>query len=144
MNKLVFRKEEAQTLVEFLQNISLKNKISRLRNKLIKKLNAVVSETDEDRIELCKEYANKDENGEAIVNDGQYEVEDMEVLNREIISLYKEEFSVDVGELSYNLEPLFSYLDSEEFDMELSGTDAICYDRLLDAWEEANQEEKSI
>ena len=150
MKKLVFKKEEAQPLVEFLQEITLKNKVSRLRNKLIKKLTEIATETDEERIELCKEHAEKDENGEAIVEDDQYKVEDLEALNKEIQYLFQEEVAVEVGEYSSDFSPLFNYLDSEAFDMELSGVEANRYDRLLDIWETSqssdadsqNEEEK--
>ena len=150
MKKLVFKKEEAQPLVAFLQEITLKNKVSRLRNKLIKKLTEIANETDEERIDLCKEHAEKDENGEAIVEDDQYKVEDLEALNKEIQDLFQEEVAVEVGEYSSDFSPLFNYLDSEAFDMELSGVEANRYDRLLDIWETSqssdadsqNEEEK--
>ena len=150
MKKLVFKKEEAQPLVEFLQGIALKNKVSRLRNKLIKRLMEIATETDEERIELCKEHAEKDESGEAIVEDDQYKVEDLEALNKEIQDLFQEEVAVEVGEYSSDFSPLFNYLDSEAFDMELSGVEANRYDRLLDIWETSqssdadsqNEEEK--
>ena len=150
MKKLVFKKEEAQPLVAFLQEITLKNKVSRLRNKLIKKLTEIANETDEERIDLCKEHAEKDENGEAIVEDDQYKVEDLEALNKEIQDLFQEEVAVEVGEYSSDFSLLFNYLDSEAFDMELSGVEANRYDRLLDIWEASqssdadsqNEEEK--
>lgn len=141
MKKLVLKKSEAQPLMEFLIKVELKNKVSRLRNKLNKKLAAIATEMEEERIELCKEHADKDEKGEAITNDGQYKVEDMAALNKDIQDLYKEEVAVEVGDYSSNFQPLFDYLDSDAFDMTLSGNAANCYDRLMDIWE-ATQEEK--
>ena len=142
MKKLVLQKVEAQPLVEFLQKPELKNKVARLRNKFVKKLTAIVEELDEERIELCKEHADKDENGEAIVNDNQYQVQDMEALNADIQDLYKEEVAIEVGEYSNNFEPLFEYLESDEFDYPLSGQDDACYNRLLDMWEAAQEEKE--
>ena len=94
MKKLILQKSEAQPLAEFLQKPELKNKVARLRNKFVKKLTAIVEELDEERVELCKEHADKDANGEAIVNDNQYQVQDMEVLNADIQELYAEEVAI--------------------------------------------------
>lgn len=140
MKKLIIEKQEAQPLAEFLLKVELKNKVSRLRNKLNKKLTDIVKETEEERIELCKEHADKDEKGEVIVNDDQYQIADYEALNKDILDLFKEEVALEVGEYSSNFEPLFAYLDSEAFDMTLSGQDANCYDRLLDIWEDAKEQ----
>lgn len=142
MKKLVLQKSEAQPLVTFLQKPELKNKVARLRNKFVKKLTAIVSELDEERIELCKEHADKDENGEAIVNDNQYQVQDIEALNADIQDLYKEEVAIEVGEYSNNFEPLFEYLESDDFDYPLSGQDDACYNRLLDIWEAAQEDKE--
>ena len=140
MKKLIIEKQEAQPLVEFLQKPELKNKVARLRNKFVKKLTAIVAELDEERIDLCKEHADKDENGEAIVNDNQYQVQDIEALNADIQDLYKEEVAIEVGEYSNNFEPLFAYLESDAFDYPLSGQDDACYNRLLDIWEDATEQ----
>lgn len=140
MKKLIIQKQEAEPLMEFLIKVELKNKVSRLRNKFNKKMAAIATELEEERIELCKEHADRDEKGEAIVNDGQYKVADFEALNKDIQELYKEQVAVEVGEYSSNFQPLFDYLDSDAFDMSLSGNDANCYDRLMDVWEAAQEE----
>lgn len=142
MKKLIIEKQEAQPLAEFLLKVELKNKVSRLRNKLNKKLTEIAKETEEERVELCKEHATKDEKGEPIVNDDTYQIEDLEALNKDILDLYKEKVVVEVGEYSSNFQPLFEYLDSESFDMALSGVDANCYDRLLDIWEDAMEDKE--
>ena len=140
MKKLVFKKEEAQPLMNFLATVKLKNKNSRLRNKLNKKFGEVATELDEDRLALCKEHAEKDEKGEPVVVDDEYKVLDVSALNEQIVELFSEEVYIEVGEYSSNFEPLFAYLDSEEFDMLLSGQEANCYDRLLDIWEAAMEQ----
>lgn len=142
MKKLIIEKQEAQPLAEFLLKVELKNKVSRLRNKLNKELIEIAKETEEERIELCKEHATKDEKGEAIVNDDKYQVADYEALNKDIQDLYKEQVAVEVGEYSSNFQPLFEYLDSDAFDMSLSGNDANCYDRLMDIWEAAQEDKE--
>lgn len=142
MNKLVLRKSEAQPLVEFLQQPEMKNKMARLRSKLVKKLTMIVAEMEEERVALCKEHSDKDEQGEAIIANDQYQVQDMEALNADIQELYNEEVAIEVGEYSNNFEPLFEYLESDAFDYPLSGQDDACYNRLLDIWEVAQEETK--
>ena len=140
MKKLVLQKQEAHPLSEFLLKPELKNKNARLRSKFVKRLNAIVTELDEERIELCKEHADKDDKGEAIVAGSQYQVQDLEALNSDLQDLYEEEVTIEVGEYSNNFEPLFAYLESDEFDYPLSGQDDACYNRLLDIWEDAMEQ----
>ena len=141
MNKLIIKKNEAQTMIEFLMKLNLRNKVSRLRNKLAKKLQTIIAEYEEERVELAKEFANKDEKGDPIVNGNSYDIGDLDGFKREYISLGEEQVAVEVGEYSDNFSPLFDFLDSEEFDLEMSGQDAIVYDRLLDVWEDTKEEE---
>ena len=144
MNKMIFNKGEAQVFSQFLIKLELRNKTSRLRNKLAKKLDAITVELEEERIELLKELAIKDENGEPVIVEinGQqsYDVQDKDELANQINELRNEKVAVEVGEYSSNFAPLFEYLDSEEFDMILSGQDALIYDELLTIWEDANTE----
>ena len=144
MNKLIFKKGEAQAFSQFLIKLELRNKTSRLRNKLAKKLDAITVELDEERIELLKELATKDEAGEPVIIElnGQqsYDVQDKDELADQINELRNEKVAVEIGEYSSNFSPLFEYLDSEEFDMVLSGQDALISDELLTIWEDANSE----
>lgn len=145
MKKMIIKKYEAQGLAEFLEKIEVMNKLSRLRTKFIKKLVAITVELEEDRVALCEEYSNKDNEGNPIVIDNVYSVNDREELDRHINELKSEELAIEAGEYSSNFKPLFDFLDSEAFVMTLSGQDAVRYDRLLDIWEDAqedNEEEK--
>ena len=85
----------------------------------------------------CRQHA---VSGEPVVVDGEYKVLDVSSLNDQIVELFAEETCIEVGEYSSNFAPLFAYLDSEEFDMLLSGQEANCYDRLLDIWEAAMEQ----
>ena len=139
--KMVFEKQEIGPMVEFLQELSLKNKISRLRNKLIKNMKELIKELEEDRVELCKEHSEKDEDGEAVVLNDEYKVIDMEALNKDIIELFEEKVTINSGEYSNDYSPLFDFLDSSEFDEEMSGIKANRYDLLLSVWEDAEEQE---
>lgn len=143
MNKLIIKKNEAQLMIEFLMKLTLRNRVSRLRNKLAKKLQTILTEYEEERVELAKEFANKDEKGEPIVNGDSYDISDLDGFKAEFISLGEEQVAIEVGEYSNNFSPLFEFLDSPEFDLEMSGQDAIVYDRLLDMWEEVNADDNS-
>lgn len=140
MKEMVIYKSEAQPLVEFLQKVELKNKVARSRSKLVKVLSSIVTELDDDRIALCKEHATKDEDGEAITVDGQYDVKDLDALQADLYELYQEEVDISVGKYSNDYSILFDYLDSEEFDYPLSGLDDSCYNRLLNIWEDAMEQ----
>lgn len=148
MKKLVFTKIEAQALREFLDKLTLKNKVSRLRNKLSKKLEEIYLELEEDRVALAKEHSEKNEKNEPItIIDETSKVEtfkllDADVFNTELNKLYNEKVSIPLGDFSQNYTPLFEFLDSEQFDMDLVGLDANRYDRLLNIWEESSEEDQ--
>lgn len=142
MEKMVFKKFESLPLAQFLESLELKNKNSRLRNKLIKKLNVISEELEEDRVALAEEHAEKDEQGKPISKDNVYKIIDLDEFNKQLEELKNGEVAIEVGEYSNNLEDLFNYLDSEEFDMPLSGQPANRYDRLLDIWEETKKEKE--
>lgn len=143
MNKMVFEKRETDALAQFLEELELKNKLSRLRNKLIKKLNEITLELEEERVVLAKEYSIKDEKGEALVEDGQFQLleDKKDEFSKELKSLVNEKNSIEIGEYSNNFKPLFDFLDSDAFDVLLSGVNATRYDRLLEIWEESQKEE---
>lgn len=149
MKKLVFTKIEAQALREFLEKITLKNKISRLRNKLSKKLEEIYLELEEDRVALAKEHSEKNEDNEPVTivdetsNVETFKLLDAEVFNTELNKLYNEKVSIPLGDFSQNYSPLFEFLDSEQFDMDLVGIDANRYDRLLNIWEESMEENET-
>lgn len=135
--EMVFEKQAIGPMVEFLQELELKNKVSRLRNKLIKKMALIVEEMEEDRVELCKEHSEKDEKGEALVVDGKYQVLNLNALDKDINELFSEKVVIESGEYSNDYSPLFNFLDSENFNEELSGIKANRYDLLLDIWEDS-------
>lgn len=140
MKEMVIYKSEAQPLAEFLQKVDLKNKVARNRSKLVKVLSSIVTELDDERIALCKEHAKKDADGEAVVIDGQFEIEDLDALQADLEELYREEVAISVGKYSNDYSVLFDYLDSEAFEYPLAGLDDSCYNRLLDMWEATKTE----
>ena len=52
--------------------------------------------TEEQRIELCKRYARKDDKGEPIIKDDRYDIEDMTALSSDVAELMDEDIEVNV------------------------------------------------
>ena len=77
----------------------------------------------------------------AIIEGNNYKVDDTASLSKELDVLANEEVAIETGEYSSNFAPLFEYLDSDSFDMALSGEKASIYDRLMDIWEESQDAE---
>ena len=135
MKKMLIEKNEAQKIGEFLISLELRNKVSRLRNKLIKELDGISNSFEEERIALCKEYSKKDEENNPIIDGETYVIDDVTSFNDELVTLQKEVVAIDIDEYDSNYEPLFTYLESSDFDVTLSYERAFLYDKLLTMWE---------
>lgn len=51
---------------------------------------------EEARLELIKKFGKKDDKGELLLKDNQYSIENIEEFQKEFITLYSEEFIIDV------------------------------------------------
>lgn len=152
MKKLVLKKEEALPLAEFLAQVNLEtSKLTRLRTQLKKKLVAIATETDEDRLEIVKRYAIKGEDGEPIIkkeDDGTdyypTEAGKEQALNDDYKELLNEEVAIEIGEYSSKLTPLFEHMLKDEFTIPggFEGANADRYDRLMDIWEAAHEDKE--
>ena len=132
--------ENKQKLILFYQLISsvkAKGKQSRAVAKFNKLLIAKCIELEEDEKELIAQYfeveedgnAKKDDIGQPILLGGASESE----YDKERSDLHSESVVIDLTEFQPYVEPLIKGL--EDWDQELSGTDAIIYDELLDLLE---------
>ena len=132
--------DSKQNLIAFYQLatvVKAKGKQSRAVTKFGKLLLEKCTELQEDEKELIAQYfevkedgnANKDDIGQPILLGGASESE----YNSEWVSLHDEPTVIDITEYQPYLESLIKGL--EEWDQELSGTDAIIYDELLDLLE---------
>lgn len=135
MKKMLIEKSEAKKICDFLISLELRNRASRLRNKLIKEFEGVTNSFEEDRIALCKEYSKKDEENNPIIDGEAYVIDDVATFNNELVTLQKEVVAIDIDEYDSNYEPLFTYLESSDFDVALSYERAVLYDKLLNMWE---------
>ena len=142
MTELHLKNMEIVPAMNFLSKMTLVNKESRCRNKLLKMLGKALTGLQESETELLEAYGVKDENGEfKRTPDGNgYELKkgtekqyasERKLLLEEVVSIKGGMYAQNISQVQ---EILYNYSG------ELSGIDAEIYDRLLDEFE--NNEEK--
>ena len=87
-------------LGEILKNYSFKAKVCQSIVKNKNKLKEIVDNFDEARQTLVKSLADKDENGEPLVEGNNYVINDREKLNREFMELQEIETEIDLDKIS--------------------------------------------
>ena len=87
-------------LGEILKNYSFKARVCQSIVKNKNKLKEIVDNFDEARQTLVKSLAEKDENGEPLVENNNYVVRDKEQLNKEFIELQQLETEVEFDTIS--------------------------------------------
>jgi hypothetical protein len=120
--------------ISLLFDLPLRGKQSRHRTKFVKLLNDRLKEVEEQRIQLAKEHAKKDENGEPIANDGKFDIEDMDAFKKDLEELYDEKMVIEGGDAQGMLKTVKDVLFN--CDKEFSGQEAMLYDYLCDIFEE--------
>jgi len=124
--------------IDLLFNLSLKGKQSRHRTKFIKLLAQRLKEVEEQRIELAKEHAEKNEKGEPKVSDDQFEIKDKQAFAKDIKELYEEELIIEGGNHQDTLNTVKEILlNCEE---EFSGQQADVFDYLCEQFEKGGDE----
>lgn len=87
-------------LGEILKNYSFKAKVCQTIVKNKNKLKEIVDNFEEARQTLVKSLADKDENGEPIVENDNYVIKDKEKLNKEFMELQTIETEVEFGKIA--------------------------------------------
>ena len=87
-------------LGEILKNYSFKAMVCQALVKNKNKLKEVVDNFDEARQTLVKSLADKGENGEPLVENGNYIIKDREKLNKEFMELQAIETEIDLDKIS--------------------------------------------
>ena len=87
-------------LGEILKNYSFKAKVCQSIVKNKNKLKEIVDNFEEARQTLVKSLADKDENGEPLVENNNYVVRDKEQLNKEFIELQEIETEIECDKIS--------------------------------------------
>lgn len=151
MKKIKLQNNLIVPVFNFLTEVKLSaNKASRGRTQFIKRLEEKSKEFNEAATDIRKEYFKVDDNDDLIEVDGRYQFKDLETaanqdieLTRKLTELGEETFEIHFGEYSTKYDALFSALDNLE--VELSGSDALAYNELMDAYEaneDKSEEEK--
>ena len=114
------------------------SKLNRSKNKLLELIDKKMNELEHDRVEILKEFADKNENGEPIENeDGTYKLNksnDREA-NEQVKVLLEEDVCINYGEYSSRIKEFMEYLDN--YDGELDGRTGQAVYWLLEAYDEA-------
>ena len=131
---------EITAYVEFLQKLNLRSRASRGRTKLIKLLEKKINEFNMDLNSLRDEYFKKDEQGQFIQENGRLVVKDgvsVAEAQSEADELNNENAVILLDEYQEQIKAMYQALD--EYDGELSGTDATIYDDLMEKLEQAQK-----
>lgn len=141
---LTFKNEELAAIGNFLGTLSLKNKASRGRTKLIKLISAKNDEYIEDRKETLESFIKKDEAGNNVEGDTPGSVVLMEEKQDEATSAIKEidNESAVIEFTEYNEKMKALYDAIVDYPTEFSNQDAAAYDLLMDQFEAAFESEK--
>ena len=87
-------------LGEILKNYSFKARVCQALVKNKNKLKEIADNFDEARRTLVKSIAEKDENGEPLVENNNYVIKDREQLNKEFMELQAIETEIDLDKIS--------------------------------------------
>lgn len=132
---------EITAYVEFLQKLNLKSRASRGRTKLIKLLDKKIDEFNSDLNSVRDEFFKKDDKGHFIQDDnGKLVIKDgvsVGEAQAEADKLTNENAVILLDEYEQQIKAMYQALD--EYDGELSGTDATIYDDLMEKLEQAQK-----
>ncbi|BCX29449.1 hypothetical protein LTWDN19_00160 [Latilactobacillus curvatus] len=140
---LAFKNKELAAIGNFLGTLSLKNKASRGRTKLIKLISAKNDEYNEERKDALEPYIKKDEAGKDVEGSTPGSVVLIEEKQDEATSAIKEidEESAVIEFTEYNEKMKALYDAIVDYPTEFSNQDAAAYDLLMDQLESAFENE---
>lgn len=139
--KMEIKNGEITAYVEFLQKLNLKSRASRGRTKLIKLLDKKIDEFNADLNSVRDEFFKKDDKGHFVQDDnGKLVIKDgvsVGEAQAEADKLTNENAVILLDEYEQQIKAMYQALD--EYDGELSGTDATIYDDLMEKLEQAQK-----
>lgn len=140
---LTFKNEELAAIGNFLGTLSLKNKASRGRTKLIKLISAKNDEYIEERKDALEPFIKKDEAGNNVEGDTPGSVVLIEEKTGEATAAINEidEESAVIEFTEYNEKMKALYDAIVDYPTEFSNQDAAAYDLLMDQLEAAFENE---
>lgn len=139
--KMEIKNGEITAYVDFLQKLNLKSRASRGRTKLIKLLDKKIDEFNADLNSVRDEFFKKDDKGHFVQDDnGKLVIKDgvsVGEAQAEADKLTNENAVILLDEYEQQIKAMYQALD--EYDGELSGTDATIYDDLMEKLEQAQK-----
>ncbi|MDV2683797.1 hypothetical protein RYX56_05670 [Alkalihalophilus lindianensis] len=120
--------------INYLYGLKLVRKQSRIRRDFIKLLDERAKKVDEDRKEIAKEHSHKDEKGEAVVKNGNFDIKDLEAFREDVKELNEEELILEGGEhrgLIRTMKQILAKFEEDEYE----GQTSEIYDYLYEAFE---------
>ena len=141
---LTFKNEELAAIGNFLGTLSLKNKASRGRTKLIKLISAKNDEYNEERKDALEPFIKKDEAGNNVEGDTPGSVvlieEKQDEANTSIKEIDEESAVIEFTEYNEKMKSLYDAI--VDYPTEFSNQDAAAYDLLMDQLEMVFETEK--
>lgn len=140
---LTFKNSELAAIGNFLGTLSLKNKASRGRTKLIKLISTKNDEYNEERKDALEPFIKKDEAGNDVEGDTPGSVvlieEKQDEVNVAIKEIDNESAVIEFTEYSEKMKALYD--DIADYPTEFSNQDAAAYDLLMDQLESVFENE---
>jgi hypothetical protein len=132
---IIIKNNQLVDVINYLTEIELQPKVSRVRTKLINLMKIKMNELSVDELELLEKFGMKDEKGKLIENEGTFHLipESAREYHKEKSELLDEDCEVNVSELKSKLSLLVSGLEDSE--VKVSGRDAEVLDLILDCLE---------
>lgn len=129
--KVTIKKGLMVPIANFLYEIELVRKQSRMRRQLIKILNGHEETLKEDKRHMLEEHSKKDEEGKALIIDGQYQLSDKDTFTKDLKELTEEEIVIEGEGNREMIRSIRSTLKKLE-DNVYKGSDSEIYDYLCD------------
>ncbi|MDT7016370.1 DUF1617 family protein [Latilactobacillus curvatus] len=141
---LAFKNKDLAAIGNFLGTLSLKNKASRGRTKLIKLISTKNDEYNEERKDALEPFIKKDEAGNSVEGDTPGSVvlikEKQDEANTAIKEIDEESAVIEFTEYSEKMKALYDAI--VDYPTEFSNQDAAAYDLLMDQLESVFENEK--
>ncbi|MEK3821362.1 hypothetical protein MKY20_20015 [Cytobacillus sp. FSL W8-0315] len=130
--------------INFMYDLKLTRKHSRFRRHFIEKMSERLKRVEEDRKTLAKEHSHKDEKGEAIVKDGQFDIKDMVAFSSDMKELNTEKLVIEGGdnrEMIRTIKHVLKKFENVEYEAQASEVyDYLCEQFGVDEEEEQENE----
>ncbi|ULM98816.1 hypothetical protein L8956_09075 [Peribacillus frigoritolerans] len=125
-------------VINFLSDISLKGKQSIHRTRFIKLLSEKLKQISEEELELVKEFAGVDDDGNPKKNkEGNFAIENANEFLKQQKEYFQEYYIIEGGDAHGMLKTMKEVIGN--YDLEISGKDADTFEHLYTAFENSKE-----